>query len=55
MSYFRQPLPRTYTRLFTCPTTGSTFQAPITVRGGVRVVDAPSSEPPPVQVEINER
>ena len=39
-SFARKPLPHTYTRLFTCPTTGQTFQAPVTIEGGYRIAEA---------------
>jgi hypothetical protein len=33
--YYTAPPPRAFTRLFTCPTTGGTFQAEIVMSGGV--------------------
>jgi hypothetical protein len=35
MSYMTAPPARTFTRFFSCPTTGQMFEAPITVSGSV--------------------
>jgi hypothetical protein len=45
-SYFSAPPPRSYTRLFGCPTVGGTFQLTITVSGYYVDAGSPTLSPP---------
>jgi transcription elongation factor Elf1 len=43
--YFKAPPPQKFTRLFTCPTKGATFQSTITVSGEVEDVKVEDVHP----------